>query len=79
MYYAYKVMEIASHQFGDIFATNVGDDGTGTDFHRNLFTYQPNVQAWLAADSALPANHYNAWNGSTRIRAPGLLRRPDHQ
>jgi hypothetical protein len=63
LYYAHKVMEIASHLYGDIFATNPGDDGTGTDFHKNLFTYLPNVQSWLAADNALPANHYNNWNG----------------
>lgn len=63
LYYAYKVMEIASHMFGDIFATDPADDGTGTDFHKNLFTYQPNVQAWLAANNALPRNHYNNWNG----------------
>jgi hypothetical protein len=69
MYYAYKVMEIASHQFGDIFATNVGDDGTGTDVLKNLFTYRPNVQAWLAADGALPANHYNDWSG--KYTSPG--------
>jgi hypothetical protein len=63
LYYAHKVMEIASHLFGGIFATNPGDDGTGTDFHKNLFTYQPNVQSWLAANSALPRNHYNNWTG----------------
>ena len=62
LYYAYKVMEIASHLFGDDFATDPGDDGSGTEFHRNLFTYQPNVQAWLAASGALPGNHYNNWN-----------------
>ena len=61
LYYPYKVMEIGSHLFGDIFATNPGDDGTGTDFHKNLFTYNPNVQAWLASDSDLADNQYNAW------------------
>jgi hypothetical protein len=69
LYYAYKVMEIASHLFGDIFATNAGDDGTGTDFHKNLFTYQPNVQSWLAADGALLHNHYNDWSG--KYTSPG--------
>lgn len=64
LYYAHKVMEIASHLFGDIFATSADDDGTGTDIRRNLFTYQPNVQAWLASvsASALTANHYNNWS-----------------
>jgi hypothetical protein len=69
LYYAHKVMEIASHLFGDIFATNADDDGTGTDFHRNLFTYQPNVQSWLAADGALLRNHYNDWSG--KYTSPG--------
>lgn len=61
LYYADKVLEIASHLFGDIFASGPNDDGTGADFRRNLFTYGPNVQAWLAADGALAANHYNDW------------------
>jgi hypothetical protein len=61
LYYPYKVLEIASHLFGDIFATNAGDNGQGTDFHSNLFTYSINVQAWLQSDSQLPSNNYNAW------------------
>jgi hypothetical protein len=61
LYYPYKVMEISSHLFGDIFATDPADDGTGTDFHKNLFTYNPNVQAWLAGDGKLASNNYNAW------------------
>ena len=63
LYYAYKVMEIASHMWGDIFATAPGDDGHGTDFHKNLHTYNPHVQAWLNGDGKLAANTYNAWNG----------------
>ncbi len=54
-------MEIASHLFGDVFATDAADDGRGTDFHKNLFTYSPNVQAWLAHDAKLGGNNYNAW------------------
>jgi hypothetical protein len=69
LYYAYKVMEIASHLWGDIFATAPGDDGTGTDFHKNLHTYNPNVQAWLAADGKLATNNYNAWTG--KYTSPG--------
>ncbi len=69
LYYAYKLMEIASHQFGDIFANNAGDDGTGTDILKNLFTYQPNVQSWLAAAGMLPQNHYNFWSG--KYTSPG--------
>ncbi len=71
LYYAYKVMEIASHQFGDIFATNAGDDGTGTDFNKNLFTYQPNVQSWLSAAGVLPDNHYNNWTNKYTNSAAG--------
>jgi hypothetical protein len=71
LYYAYKVMEIASHMFGDIFATNAGDDGTGTNFSKNLFTYQPNVQAWLNAATALAANHYNNWQNKYTNTAAG--------
>ena len=63
LYYPYKVIEIASHLFGDVFASDPADDGTGTDFHRNLFTYQPNVQAWLGGDGKLADNNYNNWNG----------------
>lgn len=69
LYHAYKVMEIASHMFGDIFATNADDDGSGTDVRRNLFTYQPNVQEWLAAVGALLDNHYNNW--SAKYTSPG--------
>jgi hypothetical protein len=61
LYYPYKVMEIASHMFGDIFARDPGDDGRGTDFHKNLHTYTPNVQAWLDNDGKLASNNYNAW------------------
>lgn len=71
LYHAYKVMEIASHMFGDIFATNPGDDGTGTDFHKNLFTYQPNVQAWLNAGGKLADNHYNNWTNKYTNSAAG--------
>jgi hypothetical protein len=63
LYYPYKLMEIASHLFGDIFATDPSDDGRGTDFHKNLFTYSSNVQAWLAGDGDLTSNNYNAWSG----------------
>ena len=80
LYYAHKVMEIASHLFGDIFATNAGDDGTGTDFHRNLFTYQPNVQSWLAANGALPQQPLQRLE--RQVHEPGrigLFRRPDDQ
>ncbi len=62
LYYPDKVMEIASHLFGDIFASSGTDNGTGTDFSENLFTYSPNVQAWLAGDNKLPTNNYNLWN-----------------
>jgi len=61
LYYPNKVMEIASHLFGDIFATAPADDGTGTDFSKNLFTYRANVQAWLASDGQLASNNYNKW------------------
>jgi hypothetical protein len=63
LYYPYKVMEISSHLFGDIFASAAADDGSGTDFHRNLFTYSPDVQAWLASDGKLATNNYNTWAG----------------
>jgi hypothetical protein len=69
LYYPHKVMEIASHLFGDSFATDPADDGTGTDFERNLFTYVPNVQAWLAHDGRLPDNQYNDWSG--KYASPG--------
>lgn len=61
LYYPFKVMEIASHLFGDIFAGDLTDDGRGTAAEENLFTYSPNVQAWLEHDKALPSNNYNAW------------------
>jgi hypothetical protein len=63
LYYPYKVMEIASHLFGDVFATGPIDDGTGADFSANLFTYLANVQAWLAGDGKLASNNYNNWSG----------------
>ena len=63
LYYAYKVMEIASHLFGDIFATDPSDDGHGTEYHKNLFTYNDNVQEWLARDQQLANNNYNKWSG----------------
>lgn len=63
LYYPYKVMEIASHLFGDIFAGDPADDGRGTDIARNLLTYNTNVQAWLDADGRLRGNNYNLWNG----------------
>lgn len=63
LYYPYKVMEIASHLFGDAFGSDPADDGTGTDFTKNLFTYLPNVQAWLNGDSKLASNNYNSWTG----------------
>ena len=63
LYYPYKVMEIASHLFGDVFATGPLDDGTGADFSANLFTYLANVQAWLDGDGRLASNNYNNWNG----------------
>jgi hypothetical protein len=61
LYYPSKVMEIASHLFGDIFAGDPADDGTGTTPEKNLFTYDPAVQALLAGGST--GNSYNAWNG----------------
>ena len=71
LYYAYKVTEIASHLFGDIFATDPADDGTGTDFNKNLFTYLGNVQAWLAGDARLATNNYNKWSGKYTNPAAG--------
>lgn len=62
LYYPYKVMEIGSHLFGDIFGGDPADDGTGTAPERNLFTYDPAVQALLAARSTLAANTYCDWN-----------------
>ncbi|HLW70415.1 MAG TPA: hypothetical protein VKS22_07315 [Candidatus Binataceae bacterium] len=69
LYYPYKVMEIASHLFSDIFASAPADDGTGTDFHKNLLTYNPNVQAWLAGDAILASNNYNDWNNKYTNKA----------
>jgi hypothetical protein len=63
LYYPWKVIEIASHLFGDTFAGDPADDGRGTDFHKNLLTYNTNVQAWLASDGRLASNNYNAWAG----------------
>lgn len=63
LYYAYKVIEVASHLFGDIFATDPSDDGRGTDYHKNLFTYNEKVQEWLASDKQLADNNYNNWSG----------------
>jgi hypothetical protein len=70
LYYPYKVIEIASHLLGDIFASDPSDDGRGTDFRKNLLTYNPNVQAWLDADGHLASNNYNAWLG--KYTSPGL-------
>jgi hypothetical protein len=61
VFYAYKMLEISSHLFGDVFASDPADDGRGTDFHKNLFTYRANVQNWLAGDGKLTGNNYNAW------------------
>jgi hypothetical protein len=63
LYYPHKIMEIASHLFGDIFAGDPADDGRGTEIEKNLYTYRPNVQAWLEADGRLATNNYNLWNG----------------
>jgi hypothetical protein len=63
LYYPYKVIEIASHLLGDIFAGDPSDDGRGTDFRKNLLTYNPNVQAWLDSDGRLAGNNYNTWTG----------------
>lgn len=69
LYYPYKVIEIASHLFGDIFAGDPSDDGRGTDFHENLLTYNPNVQAWLDGDAKLASNNYNTW--ARKYTSPG--------
>lgn len=71
LYYPYKVIEISSHLLGDVFAGDPADDGSGTDFHRNLLTYNANVQAWLEADGELASNNYNAWPG--KYTSPGSL------
>lgn len=69
LYYPYKVIEVASHLLGDVFAGDPADDGRGTDFHDNLLTYNPNVQAWLDAGGRLAANNYNVWTG--KYTSPG--------
>jgi hypothetical protein len=61
LYYAYKVIEIASHLLGDAFANAPGDDGRGTDPAKNLHTYNSNVQAWLDSGHTLARNNYNGW------------------
>ncbi len=61
LYYANKVIEIASHLLGDAFANAPGDDGHGTDPTKNLHTYNPNAQAWLDSEHTLSRNNYNAW------------------
>jgi hypothetical protein len=63
LFYAYKMIEVASHLFGDAFANAPGDDGRGTDPSKNLHTYNPNVQAWLDSRHTLARNNYNAWPG----------------
>jgi hypothetical protein len=63
LYYAHKLLEIGSHLFGDLFADDPGDDGTGTTPDENLFTYDPAVQALLAARATLGRNNYNLWGG----------------
>jgi hypothetical protein len=70
LYYAHKVIEIASHLFGDIFATNPGDDGTGTDFHKNLFTYLPNVQAGWPRTTLCRATTTTTGTANSPIRPP---------
>lgn len=62
-YYALKMIEIGSHLFGDVFAGDPAEDGTGTTPDKNLFTYDPTVQALLAARGTLAENNYNAWGG----------------
>jgi hypothetical protein len=71
LYYPYKVMEVASHLFGDIFAGDPADDGRGTEVEKNLFTYIPNVQAWLDSDGKLASNNYNVWTGKYTNPASG--------
>jgi hypothetical protein len=69
LYYPYKVMEISSHLFGDVFAGDASDDGRGTNFEKNLLTYNTNVQAWLDRDGKLAENNYNKWSG--KYTSPG--------
>jgi hypothetical protein len=71
LYYPYKVMEIASHLLGDIFASQPSDNGRGTDYHNNLFTYNPHVQDWLATDKQLSGNNYNAWSNKYTNKSAG--------
>lgn len=61
LYMPHKVMEIASHLFGDIFGGDPADDGRGTTPEKNLFTYAPPVQAVLATRGTLARNNYNVW------------------
>jgi hypothetical protein len=63
LFHAYKMIEIASHLFGDGFANAPGDDGRGTDASKNLHTYNANVQAWLDSGGTLANNNYNGWQG----------------
>jgi len=69
LYYGYKVIEIASHLFNDSFASIPGDDGRGADPSKNLLTYNPNVQAWLASGGTLANNNYNNWQGKYTNRS----------
>lgn len=71
LYYPYKVLEIGSHLFGDSFGGAPADDGTGTTPEKNLFTYDPAVQAVLAGAGTLPSNTYSAWNGKYTNAASG--------
>ena len=73
LFYAYKVIEIASHLFGDGFANAPGDDGRGTDPSKNLHTYNTNVQAWLDSDGNLKNNNYNAWTGKFTSGSPNFF------
>jgi hypothetical protein len=73
LYYPSKVMEIASHLFGDIFAGTPADDGRGAAPENNLLTYRPNVQAWLDSDGTLAANNYNDWSGKYTNPASGTF------
>lgn len=59
LYYPYKVLEISSHLLADIFASEAGDNGTGTQPQNNLFTYQPAVQTALGGQ--VTSNNYNNW------------------
>lgn len=71
LYYPGKVMEIASHLFGDIFSGDPADDGRGTTPEKNLFTYSPAVQALLAVRGTLARNNYNAWTDKYTNQASG--------